>query len=131
MLPSVFTTKPCVFAPEETENWKVMEVVVLGWKVLSSDCKVQEKNSRVLTALIGTVFMSLNGKGVAKTWRRTESMSGLPFRCVVLLPLSMPFFVASSCHILHVTCPVRLHEKKTWRRVREEIVRGDKYVGWQ
>ena len=30
-LPTVFTTKPCVFAPQETENWKVIEVMVPGY----------------------------------------------------------------------------------------------------
>ena len=92
---------------------------------------MQQKNSRVLTALIGTVFMSLNGKGVAKTWRRIESMSGLPFRCVVLLPLSMPFLLH-----LHFTCCTSLAQsvfmkKKRLGDVREEILRGDTYVGGQ
>ena len=40
---------------------------------------------QVLTALMGTNFMSVNGKVVAKIWRRTESTSGHPFRRVVLL----------------------------------------------
>ena len=88
---------------------------------LSSDWKVQEKNFRVLTALIGTVLMGLNGKGVAKTWRRTESMSGHPFRCVVLLHLFLAILVASSCHMLHVSCPVRLLKKKDLKTYKKKI----------
>ena len=55
------------------------------------ELRLESAVEEVLTALMGTNFMSLNGKGVAKIWRRTESTSGHPFRRVVLLPLSMPF----------------------------------------